>query len=209
MKYVIIAIFFLGGLSCNHYAQNTKLKKDESVVINESHYSVAVFAQGCFWCLEEIFQAVVGVEEVISGYSGGDKENPSYKEVGSGKTNHAEAVKVIYDTNLISYQDLLKVYFNSGDITQVNGQGNDRGTQYRSIVFYSNTKEHELIMDYIEDLPEKNKSLAVQVLPFNFFFKAEEYHQDFVSQHPNHGYVKAVSIPRFNKAIKNFPELLK
>ncbi len=172
----------------------------------------AVFAQGCFWCVEEIFEEIRGVKEVISGYSGGTEPNPTYKQVGSGATSHAEAVEVLYDPTKISYDELLKVYFNSGDITQVNGQGNDIGTQYRSIVFYKDEMKRQQIDEYILKLKQSGKykeRIAVEVLPFHTFYPAEKYHQDYVKLNPNQGYVKAVSIPRFRKAIKQFSELLK
>jgi peptide methionine sulfoxide reductase msrA/msrB len=172
----------------------------------------AAFAQGCFWCVEEIFEAVVGVKEVVSGYSGGKEKNPTYSKVGSGATSHAEAIEVIYDPKVISYEQLLKVYFNSGDITQVNGQGPDIGKQYRSIVFYKNPTEKELVEKYISTLNNSGKyqrPIAVEVVPFEQFYIAEDYHQDYVKLNPAEGYVQMVSIPRYKKAIKNFPELLK
>ncbi len=172
----------------------------------------AYFAQGCFWCVEEIFEAVKGVQEVVSGYSGGTEVNPTYKQVGSGKTGHAEAVEVTYCANVISYDDLLKVYFNAGDITQVNGQGNDIGKQYRSIVFYKNSVERTKAKQYIKRLEDSgnfSKGIAVEVVEFDQFYVAEKYHQDYVKLNPNQSYVVAVSIPRYKRAIKKFPELLK
>jgi peptide methionine sulfoxide reductase msrA/msrB len=174
----------------------------------------AVFAQGCFWCVEEIYEMVNGVQEVISGYAGGTEKNPSYEQVGSGLTSHAEAIEVIYDPKVVSYEQLLKVFFNAGDITQVNGQGPDRGRQYRSIIFYKNEQEKQQAEDYIKTLETSSKykgkvANAVEVVPFTKFYIAEDYHQDYVKLNPNQGYVLGVSLPRYNKAIKNFPELLK
>ena len=173
---------------------------------------IAVFAQGCFWCVEEIFEAVKGVKEAVSGYSGGMSKNPTYSSVGNGSTNHAEAVSVAYDSTVISFEELLKVYFNSGDITQVNGQGNDIGKQYRSIVFYNSELEKIQTENYIKKLEKSGvytKKIAVEVLPLDIFYNAEEYHQNYVKLHPNEGYVKGVSIPRYKKAIIKFPDLLK
>ncbi len=172
----------------------------------------AVFAQGCFWCVEEIFEMVKGVEAVVSGYSGGKEKNPTYEKVGSGMTSHAEAIQVIYDPSVITYQELLKVFFNSGDITQVNGQGPDNGRQYRSIAFYKNEKEKEQIETYIKEIDNSGKfknKVSVEVAPFEKFYEAEDYHQDYVKLNPDQGYVRGVSLPRYQKAIKNFPELLK
>lgn len=170
-----------------------------------------VFAQGCFWCVEEIFEAVKGVKEVVSGYSGGIEKNPTYQEVGSGSTSHAEAIEITYNPDEISFNELLKVYFNSGDITQVNGQGPDNGAQYRSILFYKNEEQKAAIEKYIKDLvaTKKYSKIAVDVEPFKVFYEAEDYHQDYVKLNPNQGYVIGVSVPRFKKAIANFPELLK
>ncbi len=170
-----------------------------------------VFAQGCFWCLEEIFESVKGVKAVVSGYGGGKEKNPSYEDVGSGSTSHAEAVEITYNPAEVSYNELLKVYFNSGDITQVNGQGPDHGAQYRSILFYNNNAQKLAIETYIKNVEATNKyaKIAVEVVPFKSFYPAEDYHQDYVKLNPNQGYVLGVSIPRYKKAIKNFPELLK
>lgn len=172
----------------------------------------AVFAMGCFWCVEEIFEQIKGVTNVISGYSGGTESNPTYEQVGSGATSHAEAIEVTYNPQEVSYKQLLKVYFNSGDITQVNGQGPDIGAQYRSILFYNNEEQKKTIESYIKEINDSKKytsKIAVEVVPFSKFYSAEMYHQDYVRLNPNQGYVVSVSIPRYKKAIKNFPELLK
>ncbi len=179
-----------------------KKAKEESVV----------FSLGCFWCVEEIFESLKGVKEVVSGFSGGTEDNPNYKEVGSGSTGHAEANQVFYNPDEISYQELLKVYFNSGDITQVYGQGPDHGKQYRSIIFYNNEEQKKQAEAFIDSLNKSGKyadKIAVEVVPFVKFYEAEEYHQNYVKINPNQSYVVSVSIPRLKKAIKNFPELLK
>ena len=171
-----------------------------------------VFAQGCFWCTEHIFEALKGVREVTSGYSGGSENNPTYEQVGSGSTGHAEAIEVVYDASKISYEQLLKVYFNSGDITQVDGQGNDIGAQYRSIIFYNNADQKKTAENYLKKLNESgsySNKIAVEIVPFKKFYPAEQYHQNYANLHPKEGYVKGVSIPRYENAIKNFPELLK
>jgi peptide methionine sulfoxide reductase msrA/msrB len=172
-------------------------------------FEKAVFAMGCFWCVEEIFESVKGVSSVISGYSGGSEKNPSYEEVGRGSTSHAEAVEVTYNPEQISFEQLLKVYFNAGNISQVNGQGPDQGKQYRSIVFYKNVNEKKSIENYIMKLKESSLKVAVEVSPAMTFYQAEEYHQDYVKLNPDQSYVVSVSIPRYREAIKKFPELLK
>lgn len=170
-----------------------------------------VFAQGCFWCVEEIFEKIRGVRDVVSGYSGGPEPNPTYEQVGSGATGHAEAVQIVYDPSKITYEQLLKVYFHSGDITQVNGQGPDRGPQYRSVIFYNDDAQRAAAEAYIARLEASGRyrsKIAVELKPRMPFYPAEDYHQDFVRRNPNQGYVRGVSIPRYEKAIKHFPELL-
>lgn len=180
--------------------------------VPQQKYTKAVFAQGCFWCVEEIFEAVKGVKTVVSGFAGGKEKSPSYQQVSRGETTHAEAVEVYYDAEIISYEELLKVYFNSGDISQVNGQGNDIGAQYRSVLFYTTESQKNQIQYFIKKLEatgKYDKGIAVEVVPLKKFYTAEGYHQDYVKLHPDQGYVRNVSIPRYKKAIKNFPELLK
>lgn len=180
--------------------------------IPEQRLEKVVFAQGCFWCTEHIFEDVKGVTDVVSGYSGGNEANPTYQEVGSGRTGHAESIEVTYNPSVISYDQLLKVYFNSGDITQVDGQGNDIGKQYRSIIFYNNDAQKKAAESYIAKLNASgkySKKIAVEVVPFKKFYTAEKYHQNYVDINPNEGYVKQVSVPRYEEAIKKFPELLK
>lgn len=179
---------------------------------NLSAYSKATFAAGCFWCEETVFESVKGVAEVISGYSGGSSKNPSYEEVGSGKIDHAETVEIYYDSTKVNYQTLLKVFFASQDPTQVNGQGPDIGSQYRSIVFYRTPDEKKWTENYINELNRSGnykKPIATQVLPYNIFWKAEEYHQNYIQQHPTESYVQHESIPRIKKTQKQFPELFK
>ncbi|MBP7183993.1 MAG: peptide-methionine (S)-S-oxide reductase MsrA [Saprospiraceae bacterium] len=178
----------------------------------KSPYSTAVFALGCFWCVEEIFEHIKGVHEVISGYSGGHTANPTYEQVGMGRTGHAESILVKYDPALVSYEELLKVYFKSGDITQVNGQGPDDGDQYRSIIFYDSENQRDIIQNEIKKLEnsgEYKDKISIEIKPFDIFYVAEDYHQDFVKLNPNENYVKAVSKPRFVKAITSFKDLLK
>ncbi|MBK9254292.1 MAG: peptide-methionine (S)-S-oxide reductase MsrA [Saprospiraceae bacterium] len=172
--------------------------------------SIATFAGGCFWCTETIFESIKGVTEVISGYSGGDEENPTYENVGGGKTSHAEAFQVYYDPSIISFNDLVRVFFASIDPTIVNGQGPDRGAQYRTIAFYNNEEEKAIIDSKIAEVAkEYSKPIATQVVAFRKFWEAEEYHQDFVKRNPNHGYVRAESIPRRERTLAKVQDLVK
>ena len=172
----------------------------------------AYFASGCFWCAEAIFEEVVGVKEVVSGYSGGKIKNPTYQQVSSGKTMHAEAVEVYYDPQIITYGTLLKVFFGQHDPTTLNRQGPDVGPQYRSIVFYQNKKEKELAENYIKELDatgEYESKIVTEVIAFELFYKAEEYHQDYEKNHPENPYIQEVSVPRIKRFEAKFPELLK
>lgn len=171
---------------------------------------VAYFASGCFWCVEAVFQSVIGVEEAVSGYAGGFTDNPTYQSIGTGKTGHAEAVAVYYNPVEVSFETLVTVFFGSHDPTTVNGQKPDYGTQYRSIAFYKTDAQKKIIDQAIATLSTVySKKIVTEVTLFTKFYKAEDYHQNFERRNPNQGYVKAVSIPRLNRFKKKFPELLK
>ena len=175
-------------------------------------YETAYFASGCFWCVEVIYESVKGVAEVISGYSGGVEENPTYEQVSYGKTTHAEAVEIYYDPKVISFTELVQVFFGSHDPTTLNRQGPDRGPQYRSIAFYKNETEKQIIEAYIQALTDQkvyDRPIVTEVAPFTIFYKAEEYHQDYERRNPDNPYIRNISIPRFNRFKKNFPEFLK
>jgi peptide-methionine (S)-S-oxide reductase len=173
---------------------------------------IAVFAEGCFWCSEHIFEAVVGVNDAISGYSGGKTNRPTYEEVGSETTGHAEAVLVYYDPQKVSYQELVKVFFASHDPTTPNQQGPDKGSSYRSIAFYRTEAEKAIIEKEMEAVNQskrfKNK-VVTEVLPLKVFFKAEDYHQNYIQLHPQDPYVRGVSIPRFELFKKTYKGKLK
>lgn len=177
-----------------------------------SGYSKAYFASGCFWCVEAIYESVRGVEEVISGYSGGEIENPTYRQVSNGSTLHAEAVEVYYDPEIIDYQTLLVVFFDSHDPTTPNRQGPDRGPQYRSMIYYQNEEEKQLAEAYIQLLEDEERfraPIVTEVVPFDVFWPAEDYHQNYEALNPNNPYVRSVSIPRLKRFQKKHPELLK
>ena len=177
-----------------------------------SKYSQATFAAGCFWHEEALFESIKGVKEAISGYAGGNANNPSYETLETGTTGHAETVNVYYDSSVVDYPTLLKVYFSGQDPTQVNGQGPDHGTQYRSILFYRNEKEKQLAQDYIKSMHASgkyDKPIVVQLMPFTKFWMAENYHQNYIDNNPGSGYVQIVSIPEIKKLQKEYPNLIK
>ena len=166
----------------------------------QDNFAVAYFGSGCFWCVEAIFESVKGIEYAESGYSGGKVKNPSYNQICTGTTGHAETVKVVYDPKLISYDDLLRVFFNSHDPTTLNQQGPDKGTQYRSVIFYATDEEKEKAKAYIQKLlANKNfKSITTECTFFEKFYKAEDYHQNYERDNPDNPYVISVSKPRLN-----------
>lgn len=208
--YSLVFLMTLLSVGCTN-ATEVKNDNEKTIVIKEG-LKKAYFAAGCFWCVEAVFESVRGVEEVISGYSGGKIKNPTYGQVSSGKYQHAESVEVYYDPEIISYKTLLQVFFGSQNPTTVNQQGNDRGPQYRSIVFYQTQEEKLAAENYIAALDESgvfNSKIVTEVKAFEVFYQAEDYHQNYEKLHPNNGYVKNVSIPRLRKFQAKFPQLLK
>lgn len=174
--------------------------------------SIATFASGCFWCVEEVFESLLGVREVISGYAGGSAEDANYEAVSSGKTKHAETIQVYYDTTVISFAQLTDVFFDSHDPTTLNRQGPDSGPQYRSIAFYRNETEKKIIEAAIQRLEASDtydKPVVTEVSPFTAFYPAEEYHQDYVDRNPNAPYVRGVSKPRFERFKEKYQGELK
>ena len=158
----------------------------------------AYFASGCFWCTEAIFELIIGVKSAESGYTGGKTVKPTYEQVCSGKTGHAEAIKVVYYPATVSYEKLVRAFFESHDPSTLTQQGPDKGTQYRSAIFYQNETEKQLSLAYIKELKVKGtyKSITTEVVPFSVFYPAEFYHQDYEKKNPNNGYIQAVSKPR-------------
>lgn len=206
----ILVLFTLG---CQSKSSNTDIAATRTNNQQDlSKYETAYFASGCFWCVEAVFESVKGVHEVISGYSGGKEKQPTYRQVGNGRTTHAESVEVYYDPKVISFETLVKVFFGSQDPTTLNRQGPDKGTQYRSIAFYETEKEKGIIKSYIKKLENEkvfSKPIITEVVKFEKFWKAEDYHQNYEKLNPNNSYIRGVSIPRLNRFKKKFPELLK
>ena len=215
MKQILTTLVITLLFSCQNNAQ---VNEKQKAVINakpievplENGKAKAYFASGCFWCVEAVYESVKGVDEVISGYAGGHTKNPTYESSNTGTTGHAEAVEVIYDPNVVSFETLVDVYFGSQNPTQVNGQGPDRGSQYRSIIFYQNEAQKEIIIKKKEALAKQlNATIAAEVYPFQKFWMAEAYHQNYEKLHPDNSYIRNVSIPRLNRFKEKFPHLLK
>ncbi|MCB0572059.1 MAG: bifunctional methionine sulfoxide reductase B/A protein [Phaeodactylibacter sp.] len=175
-------------------------------------YEQATFAGGCFWCTEASFDLLQGAVDVISGYSGGKKDYPTYEEVSSGTTGHAESVAIFYDPAVISYETLLHAFFIAHDPTQLNRQGPDVGTQYRSAIFYHNDAQKASAEAYIKELEQSgkyDKPIVTEVAPYTNFWVAEDYHQDYFPNHPENPYVQRISKPKVEKVKKAFPDILK
>ncbi len=172
----------------------------------------AIFGGGCFWCTEALFKSLRGVTSVTSGYTGGQGENPSYERVSGGTTNHAEAVKITFDPNVISYEDLLAVFFNTHDPTTMNRQGADVGTQYRSGIFYTTEAQKLAAEKLIKELTESkayDRPIVTEVVPLTVFYPAESYHQNYYERNKGAAYCEIVIEPKLEKLQKRFAALLK
>ncbi len=173
---------------------------------------VATLAGGCFWCIEAVYREVEGVQDVVSGYTGGTTPNPSYEEVCSGRTGHAEAVRVTFDPAVISYREILEIFFSVHDPTTLNRQGADVGTQYRSAIFYGGEEQKDAAEALIAELDDRqlwDRPIVTQVVPADDFYPAEEYHHDYFSRNPNQGYCRAVISPKVGKLRQRWAHLLK
>jgi peptide-methionine (S)-S-oxide reductase len=207
MKLLTTALIsFITLISC---AQQTKPYNVVAGIAAKtgSKESVATFSEGCFWHSEIIFQSLVGVRDAVSGYAGGKTKNPNYDQVSMGSTGHAETVQVYYDSSKISFATLVKAFFESHDPTTLNRQGKDMGTEYRSIAFYRNEKEKQIINDAIRNISASKKyadKIVTEVLPFTNFYPAESYHQEYILHNPGNGYVRNVSLPDYYHFRKNF-----
>ncbi len=205
---VILSAFVFLSADCaeKSIAQTSPVEKVSQKDI--SKYSTAIFASGCFWCVEAVFESVEGVAEAVSGYAGGDANDANYKAVSAGITDHAEAVEVYYDPSVISYETLLMVFFDSHNATTLNRQGPDAGRQYRSAIFYKDETELAAAKKYISQLSYKDE-VTTEIAPLVRFFPAEAYHQNYERNNPNQPYVRSVSVPRLKAFQAKHPALLK
>ncbi len=177
-----------------------------------SNYEVATLGGGCFWCTEAVFNNIKGVVSVESGYSGGAVANPSYEQVCTGRTGHAETIQVTFDPAVISFEDILRIFFTVHDPTTLNRQGNDVGTQYRSVIFYHDDGQKKAAEDIMKEIGEQglwDNQLVTELSPFTAFYKAEDYHQEYFANNPNQGYCRIVIAPKVAKFRKHFSDRLK
>jgi len=184
----------------------------EDTVLKSDRFEKATFGAGCFWCTEAVFQQLKGVQSVVSGYSGGHVKNPTYQQVTSGRTGHAEVIQVAFDPEVISYADLLEVFWQTHDPTTPNRQGNDFGPQYRSAVFYHNDEQRQLAEHYKQKLDESgafDAPIVTEIAPFTEFYRAESYHQNYFDANPFQPYCAMVVRPKVEKVKKVFKDKLK
>ncbi len=207
---VICLIYAINIIFC--YSCSGETKSSPINMTNTVKYDTATFGAGCFWCVEAQFQMLTGVISVTSGYSGGKIKNPSYKEVCNGTTGHAEVCQIVYNPSIISYEELLEAFWQTHDPTQLNRQGNDIGTQYRSVIFYHNHQQKELAEKYKKKLNENKvweKPVVTEISPFTNFYKAEDYHQNYYNQNGEAPYCQYVIQPKVEKFKKVFQSKLK
>lgn len=200
-------VYFLFSLSLFNYsfAQN-QTDMQEGL-------EVATIGGGCFWCVEAVYQRLKGVEKVVSGYAGGETTNPTYEEICTGNTGHAEVTQIIYDPSIITYEDIIEIFWHVHDPTTLNRQGNDVGTQYRSIILYHNDEQKAIAENSIQKFEAEkiwgDKSFTTQVVPLDIFYEAEAYHQNYFNNNPNQGYCTYVVAPKVQKFQKDYKDRLK
>ncbi|SNB27935.1 Peptide methionine sulfoxide reductase MsrA [Flavobacterium psychrophilum] len=211
MKKILISFLSLLAMSCQ--SKVTNVEKIEPNAMNiEKGKEIAIFAGGCFWCTEAVFLELNGVESIKPGYTGGKIVNPTYEEVCSGTTGHAEGIKILFDPSKISYEELLEVFFATHDPTTINQQGADVGTQYRSEIFCANPKQKQIALAYIAQLNKENtygKKVVTKVSDATTFYIAEDYHQNYYNQNKKKSYCNYVITPKVDKVRKEFKDKLK
>ncbi len=200
--------------ACSSAQSKSEKNKGQEQMSTEQNkkLDIATFAAGCFWCVEAQYQQLDGVEKVESGYIGGDVDNPTYKQVCTGTTGHAEACNIYYDPEKITYDELLAAFWVAHDPTTLNRQGNDVGTQYRSAIFYHNEEQKQKAEEYKRRLNEEkayDNPVVTEISPYSKFYKAEEYHQNYYNDNPNQGYCTFVVKPKLDKFKKVFADKLK
>lgn len=210
-KYIINIVLYI-SLLINYSCQANSIKSEKKNSMDgQNNYEVAIFGAGCFWCTEAVFQRLKGVIKVESGYSGGTVPNPSYEAVCTGKTGHAECSRITFDPKIISYAELLEVFWKTHNPTELNRQGADTGTQYRSVIFYQNEEQKKLAENYKNEL-EKAKiwssPIVTEISPLKSFYIAEDYHQNYYNQHSGQPYCSFVITPKLEKFEKVFADKL-
>jgi len=211
---VLLAVLALFLWTRHNYASAATVIPDPAVdetLASQKGQETVVVSGGCFWGVQAVFQHVKGVTSATSGYSGGTVKNPSYEQVSSGETGHAESVQIVYDPSKITLGRLLKVFFSvAHDPTELNRQGPDTGTQYRSIVFFSNTDQQRIAQSYVDQLNQSKvfaSPIVTQIVPLKDFYRAEDYHQNYATEHPDNPYIAMFDLPKLKNLQQQFPSL--
>lgn len=210
-KWIVFITALIIITACSN-TNNYRIEKNEGHMEKDSIYLKATFGSGCFWCTEAVFLKVKGVGKVVSGYSGGVVPNPTYEAVTTGKTGHAEVIQLSYDPQIIRYEELLEIFFNTHDPTTLNRQGADIGTQYRSVIFYHDENQKEIAEKtkaILDSLKIWDNPIVTELSPFEKFYAAEDYHQNYYDNNPNQPYCNFVITPKIEKFQKVFKEKLK
>ena len=214
MKIINYFLFLLGFVACQSKQEQPEVNKEKIKNSMEKGKEIATFAGGCFWCTEAVFLNLKGVESVTSGYCGGTTINPTYKDICTGETGHAEAIQIVFDPSIITFGELVEVFFATHDPTTINRQGADVGTQYRSEIFYHNEEQKRLSEHYIQLLLTDatfgfGKRIVTKISPAVVFYPAEDYHQNYYNQNTSQGYCSYVITPKIDKLKSQFKSKLK
>lgn len=217
----VLVCLHLGSLRPNCSAQDVSTRSEvqgqfstvpsqnEPNIKKQIKKELAVFGGGCFWCIEAVFERVWGVHSVVSGYSGGNLPNPTYQQVLTDQTGHAEVIQIEYDPSIVTYEELLRIFFKSHDPTSLNAQGPDHGTRYRSVIYYRNKEEKQSIEELMEEFKKKRTfrgKIVTEVSPLKIFYQAEQYHQDYFAKHPDAPYCEINIRPKIGKFEKGFKD---
>ena len=203
--------FMVTACSKSPISNQNIIQEEKTLKMNNDKLEKATFGAGCFWCVEAVFQELIGVEAVVSGYTGGETKNPTYKEITTGTTGHAEVAQISYDPGKISFEELLEVFWTTHDPTTLNRQGNDVGTQYRSAIFYHNDNQKKIAERSIKEVAPQlwDNPIVTEISPLGEFYIAEDYHQNFYTLNPNYGYCRVIIDPKIKKFREKFADKLK
>ena len=208
--FLIVAALLLSA--CNSKAQNNQAMQNQEHHSTDGNVQKATLGAGCFWCVEAIFEEVKGVKSVVAGYAGGDEQDPTYREVSSGTTGHAEVTRIVYDPSVVSFDQLLEVFWHTHNPTTKNRQGADVGPQYRSVIFYHNDEQKRIAEKSLKKTDNTDlweDPIVTEVKPIKNYSKAENYHQNYYANNPNAGYCNVVIAPKLKKFRKEFSDMIK
>ena len=206
---IIVSLFFS---ACTSKAQNQQPMQNQDSYSKDGNLQKATLGAGCFWCVEAIFEEVKGVKKVVAGYAGGDVQDPTYREVSSGTTGHAEVTRLVYDPSVVSFEQLLEVFWHTHNPTTKNRQGADVGPQYRSVIFYHNDEQKEIAERSLKETDRSDlwqDPIVTEIEPISNYSQAENYHQNYYENNPNAGYCTVVIAPKLKKFRKEFSDMLK